>query len=266
MGSNVGSVATLTGNPQNMLIGSLSGQSYGAFCLHELPVAIAGLALTEALLEWSFRREMAAGGIHRQSDKPVLVDRKLLRLTLAVAIGTVAGFFAGGHLAWTALAGAAAIMLLSRRDPAPALARVDWTVLLFFAALFVVVGGVNRTPYPAALFRSADRWLAADLASRAALVSTVAAIGSNVVSNVPFILIAKDWIVSLGEPDLMWRLLAMATTFAGNLTVLGSVANIIVFETARSDCPIGFWEYARVGIPVTLATTVAGTALLLVLG
>ncbi|MGH7859933.1 MAG: SLC13 family permease, partial [Candidatus Binatia bacterium] len=254
--------ATLTGNPQNMLIGSLSGQRYADFFLHLLPVAVPALALTALILRRFFREEMSAGPLVESPATPVLLDRKLLRLTLSVAAITMAGFFAGGHLAWTALAGAAAVMVLSRRDPAPALARVDWTVLLFFAALFVVVGGINRTSLPGEVFRAADAWLSDTAARQAPVLAAVSVVGSNAVSNVPFILLVEPWVRTLVEADLMWRVLAMSTTFAGNLTLLGSVANIIVFESARHVCPIGFWEYARVGIPVTLATTLVGTVVL----
>jgi Na+/H+ antiporter NhaD/arsenite permease-like protein len=184
---------------------------------------------------------------------------------MTVAVVTMAAFFAGGHLAWTALAGCTAVMVLSRRDPSPALARVDWNALLFFSGLFVVVGGIQQTPLPAAVFHKAMSWLGPTVAQRAGVLAALSVAGSNVVSNVPFILLIENWIRGLGDPDLMWQILAMATTFAGNLTLLGSVANIIVFESARHVCPIGFWEYARVGIPVTLATTTVGTGLLLAL-
>ena len=83
--------------------------------------------------------------------------------------------------------------------------------------------------------------------------------GSNVVSNVPFILVIREQMASLPDPKLGWELLAMASTFAGNLTLLGSVANIIVAEAARDVGGIGFWPYLRVGLPLALATTAVGT-------
>jgi Na+/H+ antiporter NhaD/arsenite permease-like protein len=92
------------------------------------------------------------------------------------------------------------------------------------------------------------------------------AVGSNVFSNVPFVLVAAKWINNFGQPELMWKVMALATTFAGNLTILGSVANIIVVESARKHVEVGFWDYARFGIPVTILTTVAGMLILLALG
>ena len=92
------------------------------------------------------------------------------------------------------------------------------------------------------------------------------ALGSNVFSNVPFVLVAGKWIPGFANPELMWKVMALATTFAGNLTILGSVANIIVVESARGHIEVGFWDYAKFGIPVTILTTVAAMTILLLLG
>jgi len=90
--------------------------------------------------------------------------------------------------------------------------------------------------------------------------------GSNIFSNVPFVLVAGKWIPGFANPELMWKVMALATTFAGNLTILGSVANIIVVESARRHIKIGFWDYAKIGIPVTMLTTVIGVAILILIG
>jgi len=82
---------------------------------------------------------------------------------------------------------------------------------------------------------------------------------------VPFVLVAGNWMSRLTEPVLMWKVLALATTFAGNLTIVGSVANMIVVEAARDHIQVGFWDYARFGIPITVLTTAAGVIVLLVL-
>jgi Na+/H+ antiporter NhaD/arsenite permease-like protein len=91
------------------------------------------------------------------------------------------------------------------------------------------------------------------------------ALGSNIFSNVPFVLVAGKWIGNFAQPELMWKVMALASTLAGNLTILGSVANIIVVESARGHSEVGFWDYAKFGIPVTILTTLAGMVILLVL-
>src|SRR4029077_15396846 len=89
--------------------------------------------------------------------------------------------------------------------------------------------------------------------------------GSNLFSNVPFVLVAGKWIERFTDPELMWKVLALTTTFAGNLTIVGSVANMIVVESVREHLEVGFWDYARFGIPITILTTIAGVIVLLVL-
>jgi Na+/H+ antiporter NhaD/arsenite permease-like protein len=79
------------------------------------------------------------------------------------------------------------------------------------------------------------------------------------------VLVAGKWITRFADPNLMWKVLAVATTFAGNLTIIGSVANMIVVESARGHIEVGFWDYARFGIPITILTTAAGVLVLLLL-
>ncbi len=89
--------------------------------------------------------------------------------------------------------------------------------------------------------------------------------GSNLFSNVPFVLVAGKWIERFTDPELMWKVIALTTTFAGNLTIVGSVANMIVVESVREHPEVGFWDYARFGIPITILTTIAGVIVLLLL-
>ena len=168
-------------------------------------------------------------------------------------------------LAWTALAGAALVMVLARRDTHEVLKLVDWHLLVFFAALFVVVEGLSDTGLPDAIYRQLQPMFGVHATTQAWNLTWFSVAGSNIFSNVPFVLVAGKWIPHFADPLLMWKVLALATTFAGNLTIIGSVANMIVVESAREDLEIGFWDYARFGIPITILTTVAGILLLLVL-
>jgi Na+/H+ antiporter NhaD/arsenite permease-like protein len=174
-----------------------------------------------------------------------------------------AGFLAGLDLAWTALAGGALVMVLARRDTHEVLKQVDWHLLVFFAALFVVVGGLNGTGLPDQMYARVRGVFGTSATSQAWNLAWFAALGSNLFSNVPFVLVAGKWIPNFVQPELMWKVMALATTLAGNLTILGSVANIIVVESARKHVEVGFWDYARFGIPVTVLTLGAGLAVLL---
>lgn len=174
-----------------------------------------------------------------------------------------AGFVAGFNLAWTALAGGAAVMVLARRDTHAVLKLVDWHLLVFFSALFIVVEGLTGTGLPDQIYDRVHVVFGSTAASQAWNFAWFSVAGSNVFSNVPFVLVAGKWIGNFANPDLMWKVMALATTFAGNLTILGSVANIIVVESASAHVEVGFWDYARFGIPVTILTTLAGMAILL---
>jgi len=266
MSANVGSVATLVGNPQNMIIGHLSGIPFLRFSFSMLPVALAGLAIQYAVLRFGFRKVLRDAVIHRTEGAPPRLDRRLLIITVGVFALVFAGFMAGLNLPWTALAGGALVMVLARRDTHEVLKLVDWHLLLFFAALFVVVEGLNGTGLPDQIYGRVHGLFGTSASSQAWNFAWFSALGSNVFSNVPFVLVAGKWISNFAQPELMWRVMSMATTFAGNLTILGSVANIIVVESARGHTEVGFWDYAKFGIPVTILTTVAGVFILLLIG
>jgi Na+/H+ antiporter NhaD/arsenite permease-like protein len=265
MSANLGSVATLVGNPQNMIIGHMSKLPFLRFSAALLPVALVGLALEYVILRIGFRKVLRDTVIHRPDTPPRPLNRRLLFLTILVLALVFAGFVAGLNLSWTALAGGALLMVLARRDTHEVLKLVDWHLLLFFAALFVVVEALNGTGLPDQIYGKVHGVFGTSTASQAWNFTWFSALGSNVFSNVPFVLVAGKWIHNFAQPELMWKVMALATTLAGNLTILGSVANIIVVESARRHTEIGFWDYARYGIPVTLLTTVAGLLILLLL-
>lgn len=263
MSANIGSVATLVGNPQNMIIGNLSGIPFTRYSAALLPVAVVGLLIQYGVLSFGFRRALDAAEIRVSATEPRPLDRRLMLLAMT-GLGLVfAGFVAGLDLAWTALGGGVAVMVLARRDTHEVLKLVDWHLLVFFAALFVVVEGLGGTGLPDQIYGHVRPVFGASAVEQAWNFTWFSALGSNIFSNVPFVLIAGKWIANFAEPELMWKVMALATTFAGNLTILGSVANIIVVESARGHVEVGFWDYAKFGIPVTVLTTAAGVGLLL---
>ncbi len=265
MSANIGSVATLVGNPQNMIIGHLSQIHFLRFSASLVPVALFCLALQYAVLRIGFRKALSQASIQRPDGPPRHLDRPLLILTLAVLAVVFVGFMFGLNLSWTALAGGAVIMVLARRDTHEVLKLVNWHLLLFFAALFIVVEGLNITGLPDQIYQRCSGLFGHSAGSQAWNLAWFSAAGSNIFSNVPFVLVAGKWIHNFARPELMWKVMALATTFAGNLTLLGSVANLIVVESARSYTEVGFWDYARYGIPVTFLTILAGMGILLLL-
>jgi Na+/H+ antiporter NhaD/arsenite permease-like protein len=266
MGANVGSVLTVTGNPQNMLIGIWSGTSFGGFALHMLPVAIGGLALTYGYLQWAFRRDLAEPFPARLPPVIVALDRPLVAKGLIMFGVAVVAWLAGGSLPLVAITCGAVMVAIAQRDPAFAIERVDWDLLLLFAALFVVMQGLNRTGAVEQLDQAALALVHPDSPVRTSVaVSGAMLVLSNLISNVPAVLLWRHTVATLPDPDLVWRVLAMSSTFAGNFLLIGSVANLIVAERAQAaGVRLGFLEYARVGIPVTLLTLAWGLIALLV--
>jgi len=266
MSANVGSACTLVGNPQNMIIGHLSKIPFANFSLSLLPASIAGLLVEYAILRFAFRNTLRVVSIQRLETAPRRADRRLIVLTFGVLALVFGGFLAGLNLSWTALAGAALVMVLARRDTHEVFRLVDWNLLFFFAGLFVVVEGLASTGLPDQIYQRLHGWFGTSTAAQAWNLTWFSIVGSNIFSNVPFVLVAGKWIPGFANPELMWKVMALVTTFAGNLTILGSVANIIVVESARHHIKIGFWDYARIGIPVTIVTTAIGVAILILIG
>jgi len=260
MGSNVGSVLSITGNPQNMLVGIWSGATFAGFLLHMLPVGLGGLAITYAYLRWAYRAELREPFRERLETVPVALDRSLVLKGLAVFGLAVVGWLAGGSLPLVAITAGAAMVAVAQRDPAYAIDRVEWSLLLFFASLFVVMRGFEHTGAVAWIDRGALGVVQGGTPWRAAtVVSGVMATLSNLISNVPAVILWRNTVPGLPNPSLVWRVLAMSSTFAGNLLLIGSMANLIVAEKAETrGVQIGFGEYARVGAPVTLLTLAWG--------
>jgi len=258
--ANVGSVATLTGNPQNMLVGSFSSVSYRAFLVRQAPVALVGLVAVYAVVWLVYRRALPAEIMEGAPPTRHAVHYPLMIKTLlAVAVMLVA-FLAGVPIALVAIAGAAYSLLTRRVKPDKVYREVNWGLLVLFVGLFVLTGALERSGFVEEL----AAWAGRLGLHRPAMLTLVAAVVSNLVSNVPAVLLFKPIIPTLGEPDRAWLILAMATTLAGNLTLLGSVANLIVAEAAREGrVEIGFVEYSRVGVPLTILTLAVGWLVLI---
>jgi Na+/H+ antiporter NhaD/arsenite permease-like protein len=263
--ANIGSVATLVGNPQNMIIGHFSHIPFSQFSRMLAPAAIIGLAINFIILRFGFRRALRAATIEREIHIVPKLDRGLFAIVCIVFFSIFACFVAGLNLAWTALSGAVLVMVLARRGTHDVLKLVDWPLLVFFAALFVVVDGLSDTGLPDAIYRHLHPVFGSSVTAQTWNLTWFSVAGSNIFSNVPFVLVAGKWIARFAEPELMWKVLALATTFAGNLTIVGSVANMIVVESAREHIEVSFWDYARFGIPISILTTAAGVIVLLVL-
>jgi Na+/H+ antiporter NhaD/arsenite permease-like protein len=263
MSSNAGSVATITGNPQNMIIGTLSHIPYRVFAAALAPVAAVALVLTVVLVVLTFREEFWTHD--RLEGPPPLPDaapsgaaRLLLARPLLVTLAMIAGFFAGLPPPGVAIAAGAVMLVSGPFDARKVYAEVDWPLLAMFAGLFIVVAGLDKI-----IAGQAGAVIGTLHLAQIPVLSAIAAVLSNIVSNVPAVLVLRPFIEALHDPHRAWLALAMASTLAGNLTLVGSIANLIVARGAEPyGVHIGFWTYLKTGLPLTILSLLAGIALL----
>lgn len=264
LASNTGSAMAVTGNPQNMLIGINSGIPYGHFLLHLLPVSVIGMALIVGIVYAFYRRDLRSGnpavaGTQADSNPPEEengippYDFTSMRTSVPVFGLVVVLFFFSHILSLSipviALAGASLIILLGRIKPSRIIRQVDWVLILFFACLFIVVKGVEKAGLMQYIVEGVS--LKAN-ASGLAGIHLVSLLGSQVVSNVPFTVVMLPFIKTANS-DILWLALASASTLAGNATVIGAMANLIVIESAESrGIKIRFFEFMKVGLAVTI--------------
>jgi Na+/H+ antiporter NhaD/arsenite permease-like protein len=232
----------LSGNPQNILIASFSGISYLAFAQALVPVASVGLLIQLGLLWWlypeirSLKPSLSYPNLRRNRIlKPVLYK------SLLVTGGMLAAFLLGVPLSESALVAAGLLLITRRLKPERILRAVEWDLLLMFSGLFILTQSIEKLellqPFTAMVNSSIG-------------LLSVTVLLSNLISNVPAVLLLQPLIPHTNTQG--WLLLAAGSTLAGNLTLLGSVSNLIVAEAvAKQGYRLNFWEHLRFGLPLT---------------
>jgi len=262
LSSNIGSAMTITGNPQNMLIGINSGISYGHFLLFLLPVSITGIVLIIYFVKWYYPSVITTR--YPEKDKKTkpeiaaiengtLYNYHSMRFSVPIFIFVIILFFLSRPLNLSipliALIGASLILLLGRIKPSKVIRQVDWVLLLFFASLFIVVHGVEKAGLMDQLLNQVK--LTENFTGLAG-IHLISLLMSQIVSNVPYTVVMLP-LMKTADSQILWLALASASTLAGNATVIGAMANLIVIETAESKgVKIRFMEFFRIGIVVTL--------------
>ncbi len=250
--SNIGSAATIIGNPQNLLIGQIGKLDFGAFLGWCLPPSLISLAVAYGLIVWRYRNRMHLSGPQPpwpHEEWPHLNTQQTIKGLLGVAL-MVGLFFTRIPRELTALSIAGVLLCSRKLRTARVLGLVDWNLITLFIGLFVVMRGFEMTHLAE---RSVEQLAALGLDLRNYhVLSVVSVVLSNIVSNVPATMLLRSFIPA-GDP-VAWYVLALATTYAGNLILIGSIANLIVVEqAARYNVAIRFREHAIIGIPVTFA-------------
>ena len=242
--TNLGSVATLSGNPQNILVGTFSGIGYLKFAQVLTPVAVAGLIVQVMLLWWLYPEVRSQQACDNFILPRFRLHKPLLTKTLAIASGLLIAFVVGVPLGEAALVAAALLLITRRVKPERVLKQVDWNLLVLFSGLFILTEATQKLN----VLQAFTGWVG----TPAGLLGTIAIL-SNIISNVPAVLLVEPLI---GREDTRaWLLLAAGSTLAGNLTLFGAVANLIVVEAAaKLGYKLSFWEHLRFGLPLTAIT------------
>ena len=262
--ANIGSVMSVTGNPQNALVGISAHLSFLSFLFHLAPVALIGLAVDAALLVLFFRGDVLHHPLEGNSAKELdaTLDRALLVKCVLASLLALGLWIAGYSFPLVAISVGAFLLVIGRVKSANIYQRIDWELLLFFAALFVVIHGFEATGAVDYLIGHFHHALEGSMFSQLLAVSGVMLVLSNLVSNVPAVILFRPLVPSFPNARFIWLAVASTSTLAGNATPLSSVANLIVLQQAGESVQISFWRFARVGIVVTLLTTLVAISVL----
>jgi Na+/H+ antiporter NhaD/arsenite permease-like protein len=273
--SNIGGTATLIGDPPNIIIAGATGLSFGEFIVNLAPIAAVAFVVVTAGLYRFYRPQLQ---IEPKARKRVMEldaarsieDAAELRRTMPILVGTIVVFFAhkalGLEPATVALAGATAMLLVSRQALDKALADIEWPTLFFFMGLFVMVGALEET---GAIGEVADGIGNLTDGSRSAELIGIlwaSAIGSGVVDNIPFtatmIPVVEELQAGQGDgDDAYWWTLALGACFGGNATLIAAAANVAAAGmAARAGRPIGFMQFLKIGLVSTAVSLVLATA------
>jgi len=268
--ANVGSVATEVGNPQNAFIGIRSGIPFLTFTAYLLPVTVACLAVAIGLVWLAFRKDLAAPLTPAVSMPAATLQRRGMVFTLAVTLAVAVAFFASSTPEWLpliALAGGSFVLFflpfVSKATPRSLIAKVDWSIILFFVGLFILLEGIRVSGLSGAIQDGFTSAFAGRSGGLPWLVG-LSALLSNLISNVPAVLLLAQ-VVPQGSTQL-WLGLATSSTLAGNATILGAACNVIVVQVASRDgVTVSMRDFVKAGLPVTAATLVLSTFLVALL-
>ncbi len=274
LASNVGGTATLIGDPPNILIGSAAGLTFVDFLLNLAPVVVLIFVVFAGAMAVAFRGQMTVAPEVREAvlaidDSEFITDRRLLRLSLVVLALTIVGFLVAAVIhqqpATIALLGAAVLLLVARLEPAELIREVDWSTLLFFVGLFVVIEGLVATGVIAAVGTGLAEMTGGDQAVTTLGLLWVSGFASALVDNIPYTATMIPVVHQLGTSGLatepLWWALSLGACLGGNATIVGASANVVAANAlVRAGHPISFWRFLRIGGMVALLSLLISSA------
>lgn len=257
LSSNAGSAMSITGNPQNMLIGLNSGITYSSFLLHLLPVSLISMVFIVIIIRCIYPSCFRTNTLLTFDKKNIEFNYSSMKTSVPVFILVIIMFFFSNFINLSipliALAGGSLILIFGKIKPSLIIKQVDWVLLLFFSSLFIVVEGIQKTGLLSALVNAYP--FSNDVKGITA-IHGISLIGSQIVSNVPLTIVLLPFLKIAGC-KMLWLSLASASTLAGNATIIGAMANLIVIESAgKLKVKIKFMEFFKAGIIVTIVTMI----------
>ena len=269
--SNIGGAATLIGDPPNIIIASKADLDFNAFLIHMAPMVLVVLAVIIPMLVLMFNKDLKNNPEDRKTvmdlhpgsfikDKPLLV-KSLVVLTLVIVAFVLHTVL---HLdpSVIAMVGAGFLVMISKLKPEQFAKDVEWGTLVFFAALFIMVGALVNVGALKIVADTIASFVGNDGALAAGAIVVVSAIASGIVDNIPYVTSLAPVVQQLNESissitnDGLWWALAFGADFGGNMTIVGASANVVAVGLAyASGYKITFWQFAKYGIPVTVVST-----------
>ncbi len=277
LASNVGGMATLIGDPPNILIGSAAGIDFATFAWNMTPVAVLILVAFLALARVLFAKDLAAHREHMSEldldETGVITEPRLMRMSVAVLALTILGFLFAAPLGYepatVALLGASLLFIVARIDPTEVLERVEWNTLLFFVGLFMVVEGVIKVGIISGIADTLFDVTGGEPVATSVSLLWISGVASGIVDNIPYTATVIPIIQQLGERgadvEPLWWSLAMGADLGGNGTIIGASANVVIASlAARAGHEITFRRFLRYGVLTVLMSLVIATFYLFV--
>ena len=270
--SNVGGAATLVGDPPNIIIGARKALSFNAFLVNMAPIVVIVMLVLLAVAPLMFRGFSAVSAervaeVMSLQEGEVIRDRRLLIRCGVVMVVVFGGFILAPaiHIApsLVALLGAGVLILTSRLEQSEYLSNVEWDTLLFMVGLFIMVGALLKTGVIKILGELAAKFTGGNVLLATMLILVVSTLVSGFIDNVPYVATMTPIVSHLASTmaghshhHVLWWSLALGGDLGGNLTAVGSSANIVMLGIAlRSGNPISFWEFTRKGMVITTIST-----------
>lgn len=285
--SNIGAIIAYTGAPQNMIIGNICDLSYTQYFLFMFPLGICLLFMNYLMIILFYNKKLIIDNTLYDNYKNMLykdsfselgrnkykltfkekineifgdlkkIKKPLFKRSVTVALLTFISFFIFKPISWVALIGAVILIVISKKNEMEYIKRIDWGLLIFFMCLFGLIGALNATGVSIYLFQKFVKSFEVNLKSFF-IFNLASLFLSNIFSNVPYVLIVKEIIIKLPQNNIWFLYLAFTSTVAGNMTLLGAVANIIVAEKAREHYNISFKDFFIYGFPSTIIIFLIG--------